>query len=485
MEKITRSRTAISQKEKQFALTVGRYIVAALLVLAVLAVARPGSMHAQTQSPPNYRIVAFSLGTSPAAVKIGDLDGDGLNDIAVVTLQGSLELFFNNGAGGFQRVSLNGPWPANSHTLDVDIGDLNRDGRNDIAVACSTQRGAISVLLNQGNRTFAAPVNYDVCNSSIGVAIGDLNRDGANDLADISQCSKAGILLNDGHGRFALNGTYGTGNASKSIVLADFNGDGAKDIAYVNQEVGDGSITTLLNNGNATFRAPGWVWAGDLPDDVTVGDFDGNGATDLAIANAYWGEIFIMFNEGAGNFSAGYSEIYADTPSSIVAGDFNGDGLTDIATASQTTSRLALFINRGNYNFASPISYNVGQTPVDMAVGNLDGDGLPDLVVANQGSGSITILFSTGGTPPPPPPPPPITLTVSTRTTSQARLVDLQWNNVTSSRVDIYRNGSKIVNVPNTGSYTDQFNKRTRGTFKYKVCVAGAQQCSSEATISF
>lgn len=125
---------------------------------------------------------------------------------------GSLQLFFNSGAGTFQRVSLNALWPSSSQTLDADIGDLNGDGKNDLAVAFSTPHRAVSILINRGN-------------ASNGVAIGDLDRDGDNDVADISQCSKAGILLNNGQGMFAFNDTFGSGNALRSINLADFTRD--------------------------------------------------------------------------------------------------------------------------------------------------------------------------------------------------------------------------------------------------------------------
>lgn len=483
MEKITCSGSAISKKQRELAVTAARFIVTALLVSAVVFVAMPGSMSVEAESQSSYRIASFSAGASPSAAKVGDLNNDGRNDIAVVNLQGSLQLFFNNGGGSFERISLNGLWPPGSNTVDLDIGDLNRDGRNDIAIAFSTQRGAVSVLLNQGNRAFAAPVNYDVCNSSRSVAIDDLDQDGDNDLADISQCSQAGILLNNGQGSFAFNGTYGNGSTSKSIALADFNRDGFKDIVYVNNVV-NGSITLILNNRNGTFGSPRWLYAGDLPDDVTVGDYNGDGHTDLAIATAYFSQIIILFGNGTGSFP-GYSELTEwDTPTSIASADFNGDGRTDIAATSWGTNRLYILTNQGNYNFTSQ-TLDVGQHPAGLAAGDLDGDSLPDLVTVNEGSGNITVVLSTGGAPPPPPPPPPITLTISTRTTSKARFTDLRWNGVTSASVDIYRNNSRITTVSNTGSYTDQFSRRTTGTFRYKVCVAGGQQCSNEAAISF
>jgi hypothetical protein len=462
----------------------GRVMMTALLVSAVIFVTIPGSMRAQAALQSSYGTSSFSAGTNPSAAKIGDLDGDGRNDIAVVNLQGSLQLFFNNGAGSFQRVSLPGLWPSSSYTLDVAIGDLNGDGRNDLAVAFSTQTGAISILINQGNRAFAAPVNYNVCSSSSGVAIGDLDGDGDNDLADVNQCFKSGILLNNGQGSFTYNGSYGNGYGSKSIGLADFNRDGFKDVAYVNN--GLGNVTILFNNRNGTFGAPIWLYAGDLPDDLTVGDFDGDGNQDVAIANSYYSQIIILFSNGNGSFP-GYSEISAgDTPGSIASADFNGDGRLDFAVTSWASNTLSVLTYLGDYNYSSPRTFNVGQSPVDVAAGNLDGDSIPDLVAVNQGSGSITLLTSAAATTTPPSPPPAqITLTASTRTTRTAKLVDLRWSGAPGTAVDIYRNGSRITTVSNTGSYTDRFGTRTRGTFTYRVCVAGSQTCSNEAAIRF
>jgi FG-GAP-like repeat len=488
MEKNTGSGNAVNEKKTWFAVTVGRFIVSALLVSAVVSVALPGSIHEQVQLQPSYRIASFSVGASPSAAKIADLDNDGRNDIAVINLQGNLQLFFNNGGGAFERVSLNGLWSSSYHTLDLDIGDLNGDGLKDLAVAFSSQTGTVSVLLNRGSRSFAAPVNYQSCNSSKSVAIGDLDQDGDNDLADINQCSRSAVLLNTGQGSFVFGGAYGNGYASDSIALADLNGDGFKDIAYINNGLGlsrSSSVTVMFNNRNATFGSHSWEFVGDGPDDLTVGDFDGDGDRDIAVANSYLSEIFILLNGGDGSFPS-YSEFYGgDTPTSIASADLNGDGLLDLAVTSWASNSLSVFINQGAYNFSDPTRFNVGQSPVDIAAGNLDGDSLPDLVAVNQGSGSITILSTASSAPPPPPPAPQITLTVSTRTTRKAREVELRWSGATSSSVDIYRNNSRIATRSNTGSYTDQLNVRATGTFTYKVCIAGGQVCSNQAVISF
>jgi hypothetical protein len=61
----------------------------------------------------------------------------------------------------------------------------------------------------------------------------------------------------------------------------------------------------------------------------------------------------------------------------------------------------------------------------------------------------------------------------------------LRWSGITSSGVDVFRNGSRIATVSNTGGYTDRLSARTTGTFRYKVCAAGSQTCSNEAAASF
>src|SRR6266508_1514030 len=129
MNKNIFSSRAINKQQKPFAVTVWRLIVTGLLVSAVVSLALPISKHAGAASQPAYSKVSLSVGGSPTAAKIGDLDGDGRNDIAVVDLQGSLQMFFGNGAGSFDRISLDGLLPSNSNPLGLEIVYLNGDGR--------------------------------------------------------------------------------------------------------------------------------------------------------------------------------------------------------------------------------------------------------------------------------------------------------------------------------------------------------------------
>jgi hypothetical protein len=63
--------------------------------------------------------------------------------------------------------------------------------------------------------------------------------------------------------------------------------------------------------------------------------------------------------------------------------------------------------------------------------------------------------------------------------------VDLAWSGATSSTVDIYRNGTRVITVPNNNAYTDSPGGRGHATYTYKVCNAGSQTCSSQVTVTF
>src|SRR5262249_46004402 len=95
---------------------------------------------------------------------------------------------------------------AGSFPTSIAATDLNGDGKPDLAVANIT---SVSVLLNQGNGTFAASVFYDVGMVSSAIAASDLNGDGKPDLA-VGGRNGVRVLLNQGNGTFAASVTSPT-----------------------------------------------------------------------------------------------------------------------------------------------------------------------------------------------------------------------------------------------------------------------------------
>jgi hypothetical protein len=89
-------------------------------------------------------------------------------------------------------------------------------------------------------------------------------------------------------------------------------------------------------------------------------------------------------------------------------------------------------------------------------------------------------------TPTPTPTPVQITLHARGYKVHGLQTVDLFWSGPTSGAIDIYRNGVLIITVPNDGgAYTDHINRNGRGTYTYRVCIAGTGNCSNEVTVRF
>src|SRR5436190_12920555 len=97
-----------------------------------------------------------------------------------------------------------------------------------------------------------------------------------------------------------------------------------------------------------------------------------------------------------------------------------------------------------------------------------------------------TVTPTATPTPTPTPTPGQITLSARGYKVQGQQTVDLSWNGATSNNIDIYRNGVLIATVPNIpGFYTDHIGARGKGTYTYRVCDAGTQNCSNQVTARF
>jgi hypothetical protein len=274
----------------------------------------------------------------------------------------------------------------------VAVGDFNGDGVPDLAVA--DYGGGVSVLLGNGDGSFQAPVSYLVGTASTSVAVADFNGDGIPDLAVVNQSGGVSVLLGNGDGTFGKAVKSGAGYDPYALAVGDFNGDGIPDLAVTNYYYLQG-VSILPGNGDGTFaRASsindnaGWHNA------VAVGDFNGDGAADLAVTSIASERVSVFLGHGDGTFGPAVSYAVDSYGGSVAVGDFNGDGIADLAVPTYADT-VDVLLGRGDGSFQGAASYAVGTNPRSVAVGDFNGDAYPDLAVANYGSDTVSVLLNT------------------------------------------------------------------------------------------
>src|SRR5262249_61687508 len=91
-----------------------------------------------------------------------------------------------------------------------------------------------------------------------------------------------------------------------------------------------GGVSVLLGNGDGTFQQAVHCAAGSNPSGIVAGDFNGDGRTDLVVANVNSNDVSVLLGNGDGTFLPSVQYVAGSFPYAIVAGDFNGDGRTDL-----------------------------------------------------------------------------------------------------------------------------------------------------------
>ena len=338
-----------------------------------------------------------TIGSDPTSVISADINNDGQSDLITSNYaHGNITVFTNNNTSistAFGSGS-GATYSTDSHPNSVTVGDLNNDGKPDLAVS-NRNSNTFSVLLNNGNGTYATKVNYSAGNNPWSIVNGDLNGDSKNDLVVTSGTSVVSVFLNNGDGTFASKVDYLTGSYPLYLAIGDLNNDGKPDLAVSNNN--SYNVSVFLNNGDGTFASKVDYSVGDLSRSVAISDLNGDGKADLAVVSAYLNNVSILLNNGNGTFA---SKVYYSTGSGgsnseyLAVGDLNNDGKPDLAVTNAISNNVSVLLNNGNGTFASKVYYSTGTYPQYLAIGDLNNDGNPDLVVSNVDSNNVSVFLN-------------------------------------------------------------------------------------------
>jgi hypothetical protein len=356
--------------------------------------------------------VSYDTSLKPYALMSGDVDGDGKIDLVVANEETStVALFRNTGSGAFKRepaVASDG-FPTDQYPTGGAIADFNGDGIPDVITA-NFHGDSVSILLGAGTFSaykLGASANYPTVAGAetSNLAVGDLNGDGVPDvIATNPMGSSISVFLGHRDGTLAPATNVGLAipgwadpSTPESVAIGDFNGDGIADAAVADND--SAKVFVLLGNGDGTFRATSYPHIGDGYDYIVIAaDMTLDDKLDLVIADRNGDSVCVLVNHGDGTFADGVcSTTGAGTgPYSVAVADFNLDGVPDVVTANFMTSNASVLLGIGDGKFDPPIDAGpTGTASYGVAVGDFNHDGKPDFATCNAAANTVSVKLST------------------------------------------------------------------------------------------
>ena len=217
----------------------------------------------------------------------------------------------------------------------------------------------MSVLLGNGDGTFQAHFDYEVGTTGELIVVGDFNRDGSPDVAIAGGLSaNVSVLLGNGDGTFTAPAVYPAGQDDNSLAIGDFNGDGFLDLAVANGSGDDGgsfgSVSVLLGQGNGTFGSQSEIGLETGLSWVVVADFNQDGKADLGVGDPDNNKVGVLLGNGDATFRPQVSYIVGNNPGSIAAGDLTGNGVSSLVSANFVDQTVSVLLNLACPVRASP-----------------------------------------------------------------------------------------------------------------------------------
>ena len=377
---------------------------------------------------------------------LGDFNGDGLPDLAIVPRSkagGAITLFLNNGVGGFTPWAVQAPAKL---TGPIIAADFDRNGFDDILAVQTSKPKGVMLLASDGAGPLRSFQTTPMPSGIVSFAAADFDENGYLDaIAEFKGKKQAPLLMlgafggrfsagpaipgSAGISRFAIADVdedlhqdllsctpatspscqilYGTGLGSfagaplpaaptigrdvRGAAADDFDNDGHVDVAGVSRQ----DSRLVVHFGGPAPSSLG-LETGQLPEALAITDLNGDGLQDLLAANAGSQDISIFLNSGNRQFvTLARTKIpNGNGHVSIAVGDIDGDGKKDLAVTQSESNRLTVFRNTGGAGFAVQLNVATAKEPRGVALGQLNGDGVADIVTANRGANSVSVFLS-------------------------------------------------------------------------------------------
>ena len=228
--------------------------------------------------------------------------------------------------------------------------------------------------------------------------MGDVNGDGMPDVTVANYTSgSVSLLLNTTVADAATlrfprrDFTLGVGSAPYIVTMGDVNGNGRLDLVVTRS---GNRVSLLLNTTTPGATIPSFSSKSDfvtdsVPFSVTMGDVNGDGKVDLAVSNIDSNNVSLLLNTtvpgaAAPSFAPKSDFATGNDPTSVAMGDLNGDGNVDLAVANFASSSVSLLLNTTTVGFTAPsffakTDFATGANPTSVTMGDVNGDGRPTL----------------------------------------------------------------------------------------------------------
>ncbi|MCM0084136.1 FG-GAP-like repeat-containing protein [Geomonas sp. Red32] len=379
----------------------GTYTVT-LVVNNGLVDGAPDQVVITASGPPNSNLfrpyVKFPVGSDPRSIAIGDLNGDGRNDVVLAT--GSyfdpdndyrIFVFLQNSAGGFDAPVKYPGGNGNS----IAVADLNNDGRQDVVF---TTDNGIGVMYQNAAGTLDPMVfyasNHQSFSNAYKLKTGDFNHDGRTDVVSIdwgTQSQDVDVYLQNSGGTLNTPVTYTVSHGGwDKLAVGDVNGDGMTDIVVMSGQLLLPSVGVLIQRTDGTFAPAVYhsVEGNQLTSGVAVGDVTGDSLQDIVLVYGGNAGRLAVFPQNSDTVIVYPSY---DSPDAMAIADLNADGRNDIAVIHTGWIKAGVYLQNAAGALGTEELYPLPYAPRDLAIGDVNGDGRPDLVIPAFSDGLVVL----------------------------------------------------------------------------------------------